>query len=579
MSGRVVLGAALLRALGATWRIETTGREHLEAARAASPRGNIIYTFWHSSLLMLAYTHRDRDAQVLVSQHRDGEWIAGILARMGYGLVRGSSRRGGVEALFQMATRLEQGLDVAVTVDGPIGPRYSVHPGVALLARRTGRPIVPLVATYARGWVLPTWDALRLAAPGTHVRVAYDAPLWVPAKDAGGAVAPVQERLASVLGTALRREEAARGRTIELADIQDRRSVWERWSEAASPPAPLRLLARVYGAGVRCERRLRVRPPGRAARPWVIGVGNLEAGGTGKTPCLALLATALVQSGLEVAVLTRGHGGRLGRRRPQFAGREALAAAADETRWLVSTLGPRVPVLVSRDKAAGLDRLRRREALDVVLVDDAFQTPGLAVDRHVVLVDWERPFGNGWLLPAGRLREPPAALARAHALVFTRARSATPPALAAAGVPSFVAFEAAGELRTPAGAAFDVARLRGTGVALLCGLGRPRAFERLAAAVAAEGGFAVRRSVRIGDHAAIEPQLRRLVGRLEALDCGHVLTTAKDAARLAPDHEWNEPLLVLEQRLVLPDLGSLLECLTGQRSTSAKSAKTTDSEA
>src|SRR5262249_7318869 len=78
------------------------------------------------SLLVLAFTHRWRDIQVLVSQHRDGEWIARILSRMGYGLARGSSRRGGAEALFRLATLLERGRDVAITVDGPVGPRYIV---------------------------------------------------------------------------------------------------------------------------------------------------------------------------------------------------------------------------------------------------------------------------------------------------------------------------------------------------------------------------------------------------------------------------------------------------------------------
>jgi tetraacyldisaccharide 4'-kinase len=577
VNARVAAGTALLRGLGRTWRVEFAGQAHLDAARAQSPRGNVIYAFWHGSLLILAYTHRSCAIQVLVSQHRDGEWIASILARLGYGLVRGSTRRGGVEALFQLATRLDDGLDVAVTVDGPLGPRYGVHPGVALLARRTGRPIVPVVPTSSRGWTLGTWDALRVPAPGARVRVAFEPAIWVPADAAAQRVAPVQAELATRLGAATERDEARWGRRIVLADIQDRRSAWERWSERAAPPAALRVLSRVYGAGVRLDRALRPRPRGRGTRPWVIGVGNLEAGGTGKTPFLAQAASVLAERGLEVAILTRGHGGRLGRRQPELASRDNLAAAADETRWLVTTLGGRVPVLVARDKAAGLRLLARRDALDLVLVDDAFQTHGLAVDRHVVLLDWEAPFGNGWLLPAGRLREPKTALARADALLLTRARDRVPPRLpdAARDRPVFMAAEADAGLRTLSGATFDAESLRGGGVALLCGLGRPHAFERLAASVARRHGFAVRRRVRVGDHAPIERELERLGGKLTALGCSHIVTTAKDASRLQT--ERNEPLLVLEQRLVIPELASLLETL-GAHSSSAKSAKFTDSE-
>jgi tetraacyldisaccharide 4'-kinase len=447
---------------------------------------------------------------------------------------------------------------------------------VALLARRSGRPIVPVVPTASRGWTLGTWDALRVPAPGATVRVAFEPALWVPADAAAQSVAPVQAELASSLGAATERDEARWGRRIVLADIQDRRSVWERWSESATPPSPLRFLSRLYGAGVRLDRVVRPRPRGRATRPWVVGVGNLEAGGTGKTPFLAQAASVLAERGLEVAILTRGHGGRLGRR-PELATRDNLADAADETRWLVTTLGGRVAVLVARDKAEGLRHLARRDALDLVLVDDAFQTHGLPVDRHVVLLDWEAPFGNGWLLPAGRLREPKAALARADALLATRARDAVPPRLpdAARDKPVFMASEVDAGLRLPTGEAFDAESLRGGGVALLCGLGRPHAFERLAAAVARRHGFAVRRSVRVGDHAPLERELARLGGKLSALGCSHIVTTAKDAARLQT--ERNEPLLVLEQRLVVPELASLLEIL-GAHSSSAKSAKFTDSE-
>ena len=581
MKARVWAGAALLRALGATWRIETNGLDALDAARAASPGGNIIYAFWHRSLVMLAYTHRHRNVRVLTSQHRDGEWIAGILQHLGYTTVRGSSRRGGVEALFRLATELEAGHDVAIAVDGPIGPRYSVQPGVAILARRTGRPIVPIIPVESRGLHLGTWDALRLPAPGARVTVAYAAAIWVPERAAASSLAATGDRLGAALREATEREDSRYGRRVEWSDIQDRRSLWERASESPQPLVVLRAAARVYGLGVGVERRLRPRPRGRGGRPWVIGIGNLEAGGTGKTPCLAVLAAAYADAGHAVAVLTRGHGGDLGRR-PQFVDDTTLARASDETRWLVAALGARVPVLVARDKAAGLAHLRQRGSADLVLVDDAFQTAGLAVDRHLVLLDWAEPLGNGWLLPAGRLREPVTALARAAALLFTRAHASRPPSIMAmrSEVPRFVAFEAGSALRTLPGSAFDGERLRGHGVALLCGLGRPRSFERTAADFAVRHGFSIRRSVRVGDHAPLAGELRRLARKLDRLGCDRIVISAKDAARLPLGQQWDEPLLVLEQRLVIPDLVSLLDRLAPQScSSSPKLANTTDTDA
>jgi tetraacyldisaccharide 4'-kinase len=225
-----------------------------------------------------------------------------------------------------------------------------------------------------------------------------------------------------------------------------------------------------------------------------------------------------------------------------------------------------VRVLVARHKPAGLALLADTGECDVVVVDDAFQTVGLAVDRHLVLLDGQKPLGNGFLLPAGRLREPPSALRRADAVLFTRAAGPGPPpgtAWAHLGDRLFVAHESFGGLYTPTGVRVAPESLRGEGVCLISGIGRPQAFESCARAAATQGGFRVRRTVRVGDHAPLEPALRKLLGRLEALECSRVLTTAKDLARLPAGSKWDEPLLVVEQRLVIPDRVRLLEVLVG----------------
>lgn len=582
MKARVWAGEALLRTLGASWRIEWDGLDRLEAARRASPSGNVIYAFWHSGLAILAYTHRRRDIHVLVSQHRDGEWIARILGRFGYHLVRGSSRRGGTEALFRMATLLKEGHDVAVTVDGPIGPRFTVHSGVVLMARRTGRPIVPVIPTFASGARLDTWDELRLPFAGTRIRIRYGEGRFVAPRAPQAEVANERQALQDVLRDLTRSEETGHGRSIDFEDVQDRRSYFERVSERSPAAAPWVWVSRAYAAGLAFDRALRPPRRGRGQRPWVIGIGNLEAGGTGKTPVLLTLTPILARCGISCAVLTRGHGGVLGRT-PEWLTDQQLAFASDETRLLRFALPASVEIVVSREKRAGLELLRAQRSPDVVLVDDAFQTRGLEVDRHLVLLDWTAPLANGALLPAGRLREPPEALGRADALLFTRASGDTIPShdvwqsLRQVGR-CFLAFESAGVLRTPAGVRVPEETMRGRNVAVLSGLGRPQAFEAAVRARGNELGFRVRRCVRVGDHAPIEPELRKLAGRLAALGCEHVVVTAKDAARLPPGSEWNEPLLVLEQRLVIRRLAVLLETLLPPQS-SAKLAKLTDSEA
>jgi tetraacyldisaccharide 4'-kinase len=223
-----------------------------------------------------------------------------------------------------------------------------------------------------------------------------------------------------------------------------------------------------------------------------------------------------------------------------------------------------VPLVVSRRKADGLAELRTDTGVDLVLVDDALQTSGLPVDRHLVLLDARRPLGNGHLLPAGRLREPAGAVQRAAALLFTRSVDGRVPPHVLWNdrrEDCFVVRESAGALTHLDGSPVDIATLHGSGVATLCGLGRPQAFETLVRRLGEEHHFDVRRCVRIPDHARLERHLHKLRDRLAALGCRWILTTRKDACRLA-DPNADEPLLVLEQRLEFETIDDLLQRLS-----------------
>ncbi len=137
------LGAATIRLLGKSMSLKSHGFEPVD--RLYREGGNIILAFWHGQQLMIPLGYRGLHPEVLISQHRDGEIIYRIIKRFGYGAVRGSATRGGHKALRQLIRLGREGVDLAITPDGPKGPRYRAQPGVVALAKFTGLPIVPLV--------------------------------------------------------------------------------------------------------------------------------------------------------------------------------------------------------------------------------------------------------------------------------------------------------------------------------------------------------------------------------------------------------------------------------------------------
>lgn len=136
------VGAALVRAIRGTMRLEQRGTEPVDALYREGR--SIILAFWHAQQLMIPFGYRGPGSHVLISQHGDGEIIARIIARFGHEAVRGSSTRGGAAALRTLIKLGRSGKDVVVTPDGPKGPRQVAKLGVVQLAKATGLPIVPL---------------------------------------------------------------------------------------------------------------------------------------------------------------------------------------------------------------------------------------------------------------------------------------------------------------------------------------------------------------------------------------------------------------------------------------------------
>lgn|SRR5574341_227115 len=171
-----ILGAALIWLLGKSWRITVLGQENVEKVWQQNHR--VIYAFWHGRLLALAYTHRRQGIGILISQHRDGEFIARIVQRLGMAPVRGSSTKGGAKGVLEMV-RTGQKHDLAITPDGPRGPRYKVQPGTAYLASRSGSALVPMISSAKSAWILKSWDSFMIPKPFTRVVVLIGEPLWV----------------------------------------------------------------------------------------------------------------------------------------------------------------------------------------------------------------------------------------------------------------------------------------------------------------------------------------------------------------------------------------------------------------
>jgi lysophospholipid acyltransferase (LPLAT)-like uncharacterized protein len=168
-----LLGGVVLRLLARTWRVSREGEEELAALRATGEP--MVIVLWHGELLPILWGHRDEGIAVLISTHADGEIIARICESLGCRTVRGSSSRGGVRALLELVRELEHGHEVAITPDGPRGPRRVFAPGAVVAAMRAGAPIIAFGAVVDRAWRLRSWDRFVVPKPFARVRVRYSA--------------------------------------------------------------------------------------------------------------------------------------------------------------------------------------------------------------------------------------------------------------------------------------------------------------------------------------------------------------------------------------------------------------------
>lgn len=291
----------------------------------------------------------------------------------------------------------------------------------------------------------------------------------------------------------------------------------------------------------------------------VISVGNLTVGGTGKTPTVLWLAQALQQRGYRVGILTRGYKGE--NRTITLVGtngcpRATPAAVGDEAVMLARTF--QGVVIAGRDRVAAARFARSHFALDVVIVDDGFQHRRLARDLNLLLISGTQGTGNGWLLPAGPLREPPAAIERADAVIITKSEGGhrVPWPGLRNGIPLFYATLKGTALVTPLQQQWSelpLASLMGKRVLVLSGIADPTPFYRAVREWEAD----IAEVMEFPDHHVYtQADWQTILLASQKLDL--VVTTEKDLVKLERFPFAAGKLVALRARMEIEDGETLL---------------------
>ena len=171
------VGYPLMSALGSTWTWQVSGAEHHQAILDSGKQP--ILALWHGRILPAAIYFKHQGIVAIASENYDGEWIARILGKLGFGAARGSSSRGGARALLQLV-RETKSKGTAFTLDGPRGPAEVAQPGAVWLSKATGNPLMPFHIEAASSWTINSWDRAEIPKPFTRVAMVIGQPLSVP---------------------------------------------------------------------------------------------------------------------------------------------------------------------------------------------------------------------------------------------------------------------------------------------------------------------------------------------------------------------------------------------------------------
>jgi hypothetical protein len=203
------IGYPLIALLGHTLRWRVEGLDHFNAIGVSGQQP--VMSFWHGRILPAAFYFRRRGIVVITSENFDGEWIARIIERFGYGTARGSSSRGARKAMLQLVRAMTDGKPVGFTLDGPRGPAKVAQPGAVWLAKVTGNPLLPFHLEAATHWTMKSWDRTQIPKPFSTVALVVGEPLKVHGEATDEELERVRLELETRLGELERRALALTG--------------------------------------------------------------------------------------------------------------------------------------------------------------------------------------------------------------------------------------------------------------------------------------------------------------------------------------------------------------------------------
>ena len=290
----------------------------------------------------------------------------------------------------------------------------------------------------------------------------------------------------------------------------------------------------------------------------IISVGNITVGGTGKTPTVDWLVKAFTAAGKRIAIVSRGYGGSYQQAVAVVSDGCQIMMAAEQCGdepLLLARRNPECPIIVARQRAAGVRYVEEHLDVDVIVLDDAFQHRRLARDVDLVLLDARDPFGNRWTLPAGKLREGISALKRADVLLLTRSDSMVD--LPDCSRPFFHSRHCLSLTVTALdGITCHIDELKNKNICAFSGLADNQRFlETLS-----EHGVVPDRFCSLPDHVVYVPETLEMIST-EAAGCDLLLTTEKDAVKLAANM-FELPCYYVGLHLEITDGEGLIELIS-----------------